>query len=103
MTEFSESVYKVTSKVPTGKVTTYGAIARAIGKPRASHAVGQALKANPHAPDVVPCHRVVMSDGDIGGYSGRRGVAKKVRLLKEEGVLVDSGRIDLSRFLFADF
>jgi O-6-methylguanine DNA methyltransferase len=102
VTEFSESVYRVTSKIPPGKVATYGSVARAIGKPKASHAVGQALKANPRPPNVVPCHRVVRSDGDVGGYSGRGGVAKKVRLLTAEGVRVESGRIDLGRFLFAD-
>lgn len=99
---FSESVYAMTSLVPMGKVTTYGAIARALGLPRASRAVGQALGANPN-PIVVPCHRVVRSDGGLGGYSGGEGQATKASLLAREGVQVSSGTVDLAKFLFAGF
>jgi len=80
--EFSESVYRAASKVPAGRVTTYGSIARAIGKPKASHAVGQALKANPHPPEVVPCHRVIGEDGKLHGY--RWGKERKQQLLRLE-------------------
>ena len=66
---FSDSVYAMTSMVPMGRVTTYGAIAKAMGVPGAARAVGQALGANPN-PIVVPCHRVVRADGVLGGYSG---------------------------------
>ncbi len=85
--------------MPAGKVTTYGAIAKKLGKPWASRAVGASLRANPH-PIVVPCHRVVMSDGRLGGYGGARGTPQKAKLLRGEGVRVRKGRVDLSKFLF---
>jgi methylated-DNA-[protein]-cysteine S-methyltransferase len=62
------------------------------GNPRAYRAAGNAAHRNPH-PVVVPCHRVVQSDGRIGGYGG--GVRKKIRLLAKEGVVVRKGRVDL--------
>ena len=100
---FSDSVYKLTSSIPKGKVTTYGALAKALGSPRAGRATGNALGANPNPIDVVPCHRVVRSDGTIGGYSGRGGSRTKERLLEKEGVVVVEGRVDLDRFLFTGF
>ncbi len=99
---FSDSVYKLTSLIPEGKVTTYGALAKALGSPRAARATGNALGANPH-PITVPCHRVVKSDGSVGGYSGRGGTRAKETLLREEGVVVVDGRVDLDRFLFTGF
>ena len=91
-TSFEDKVYDLLKKIPRGKVTTYGALAEAlgIGAPRA---VGQALRRNPFAPEV-PCHRVIRSDLSIGGYDGQtRGakLAKKRRLLMEEGVSFDAG------------
>lgn len=98
---FSEKVYSLTRQIPAGKVSTYGLIAKAMGYPKASRGVGMALRTNPN-PIVTPCHRVVMSDGLIGGYMG--GVEKKVKLLSSEGVVVDKGRVgDLKKFLFSDF
>ena len=94
MTEFSELVWGLTKRVPKGKVTTYGEIARALGKPAASRAVGQALRNNPN-PIAVPCHRVVRSDGSLGGYCGRAASLEKARLLKREGVLFKKNRIDM--------
>jgi O-6-methylguanine DNA methyltransferase len=102
VSKFAARVYELTSRVPEGKVTTYGAIARKMGKPRASRAVGAALRANP-TPMVVPCHRVVGQDGSLRGYGGAGGTPKKARLLKKEGVSVSDGRVDLSRFLFTGF
>jgi methylated-DNA-[protein]-cysteine S-methyltransferase len=99
---FSDSVYAMTSRIPMGKVTTYGAIAKAIGFPGAARAVGQALGANPN-PIVVPCHRVVRSDGVLGGYSGGEGPRTKAKLLAREGVQVTAGKVNLGKFLFADF
>ena len=84
---FSDSVYELTSLIPRGKVTTYGALARALGSPHAGRATGNALGANPN-PIVVSCHRVVRSDGTLGGYSGRGGSRTKERLLEKEGVVV---------------
>jgi len=100
MAEFSESVWELTRQIPEGKVATYGQLARALGMPGASRAVGQALKMNPYAPRV-PCHRVVRSDGGIGGYAGRRPerIREKARLLESEGVEVKNGRIEVKRFL----
>jgi len=91
-TEFEQRVYKLLKKVPCGKVTTYGALAEALGI-AAPRAVGQALRRNPFAPEV-PCHRVIRSDLNIGGYDGQTGgakLAKKRRLLKEEGVSFNAG------------
>ena len=99
---FSDSVYAMTSMIPMGRVTTYGAIAKAIGFPGAAQAVGQALGANKN-PIVVPCHRVVRSDGVLGGYSGGEGAATKAKLLAREGVQVSAGKVNLSKYLFSDF
>lgn len=90
---FSASdVYRVVSKIPKGRVSTYGAVARALRAKGASRAVGQILKVNP-TPIVVPCHRVVKSDGSIGGYGGASGSKKKIKLLRSEGLNVREGKI----------
>ena len=83
-------------KVPRGKVTTYRDLAHAVNT-RAYRAVGQALKNNSH-PIEVPCHRVIKSTGEVGGYAGYSTSDKKARLLKKEGVTITNGRIDLDRF-----
>lgn len=85
-TKFELKVYKITSKIPRGKTMTYGQIAKKLKtSPRA---VGQALKRNPFAPRV-PCHRVIMSDGTIGGFSGnkKKNIAIKRKLLIKEGAI----------------
>lgn len=88
--EFSKEVYNVVSMIPKGKVRTYGDIAKILkSSPRA---VGQALKRNPYAPRV-PCHRVIHSDGRIGGYNGVRDSIKKINLLRSEGISIIDGRI----------
>jgi|SRR6185295_6041672 len=79
----STDVYDLLVRIPEGKVTTYGDIAKILGHPGASRAIGRILNNNPN-PIVVPCHRVVMSNGDVGGYAF--GKAKKKELLKKEGV-----------------
>lgn len=84
LTVFQRQVLKAALQVPAGVVATYGEIARRIGKPRASRAVGQALARNP-IPIVVPCHRVVAADGSLTGYSGGAGVETKRSLLALEG------------------
>jgi len=84
LTPFMRAVYHVVAVIPKGTVMTYANVARAVGKPRAVRAVGTALNRNPFAP-AVPCHRVVRSDGTVGGFaSGSR--AKEV-LLRKEGAL----------------
>ncbi len=94
---FDRSVYALTARIPKGKVSTYGKIARKLGKPGASRAVGQALNRNPWAPQI-PCHRVISSNGDIGGFAG--GKKQKIKLLKQEGVKIGKGRINLDRYEF---
>jgi methylated-DNA-[protein]-cysteine S-methyltransferase len=85
LTPFQLSVLQAARCIPAGSVWTYGQVARSIGKPKASRAVGQALGRNP-VPIVIPCHRVVASDGSLGGYSGGGGLDSKRWLLRLEGV-----------------
>ncbi len=95
---FHRRVYEQLLTVPRGKVTTYGDLAHALNS-EAYRAVGQALRKNPCAPHV-PCHRVVSSDGRIGGFNGQTegpDVMRKITLLAAEGVQVTNGRIDLAR------
>ncbi len=80
---FKEDVYKVVKKIPKGSVMTYKEVAEAMGHPRAARAVGTILKMNQDSS--VPCHRVIRSDGKLGGYNGFQG--KKIELLKKEGYL----------------
>jgi O-6-methylguanine DNA methyltransferase len=100
---FTESVYALTAQIPAGRVTTYGALAKALGNPYASRATGNALRANPNPVTDVPCHRVVRSDGTLGGYAGRLGNKRKEALLAEEGVAVVNGKVNLTKFLFTKF
>jgi methylated-DNA-[protein]-cysteine S-methyltransferase len=85
-----DMIYKLVAMVPEGKVTTYAELARAAGKPKASRVIGQILNRNPD-PIVVPCHRVVKSDGNVGGYA--YGSGAKSKLLKKEGVKISKGKI----------
>lgn len=82
-------VYELlTKKVPEGKVTTYGDLAKALGHPRAARAIGQIMNRNPN-PFVVPCHRVVASDGGVGGYA--YGIKMKKEILAKEGLAFVAG------------
>lgn len=92
--DFNNKVYQLTKKIPKGKVSTYKDIAEKMGT-RAYRAVGRALRCNPYAP-FVPCHRVVKSDGTIGGFMGKikgKELDKKVGLLKKEGIFVKENKI----------
>ncbi len=94
---FNEQCYEILRTVPRGKVTTYKAIAQALGT-SAFRAVGNAMNKNPNAPKV-PCHRVVGSNGKLVGYA--HGLKKKRALLEAEGVAISNNEIvDLKRFLF---
>src|SRR5918995_5139510 len=86
----NEDVYELLRKIPAGKVTTYGDLAKALGNPSASRIVGRILGENPN-PIKVPCHRVVMSNGRVGGYA--YGTAKKRQLLENEGVSFTNGMV----------
>ncbi|MFL2493139.1 MAG: methylated-DNA--[protein]-cysteine S-methyltransferase [Candidatus Thalassarchaeum sp.] len=83
-TDFQKIVWKELLLIPRGETMTYKQIAEAIGRPRSSRAVANACGANP-LPITVPCHRVVRSDGSLGGYSGDGGIETKAKLLREEG------------------
>lgn len=82
-TDFQERVWKALSRIPYGATRSYSDIAREVGTPKAMRAVGAANGRNPLA-IIVPCHRVIASDGTLGGYAG--GLPMKVRLLQIEGV-----------------
>ena len=82
-TDFQIKVWEEVSKIPYGKTKTYKQIAEAIGNSKSYRAVANACAANPYAPQI-PCHRVVRTDGKLGGYSLKGGIEKKKRLLKEE-------------------
>ncbi len=96
-TEFERKVYLACSKIPKGSVSTYLQIARAIGKPGSARAVGNALNKNlysfkTHNPKhKVPCHRVVRSDGSVGGYA--HGTKAKISILEKEGVKIENGKV----------
>lgn len=98
-------VYDLLIQVPAGRVTTYGALAKAAGIPKAPRLIGAIMRGNPNAPKV-PCHRVVKSDGAIGGYSGSadENIRKKISLLESEGVRVKDGKImDFEKVYFDAF
>ena len=84
-TEFHLKVWAYLRKIPRGSVKTYLQVAKAIGKPLAARAVANAIAKNPYPPKI-PCHRVIRSDGSLGGYSGKGGIKTKRFLLKKEGV-----------------
>tara|TARA_B100001250_G_scaffold343995_1_gene312852 strand:+ start:1319 stop:1609 length:291 start_codon:yes stop_codon:yes gene_type:complete len=84
-TEFEIAVWKEIAKIPYGQTRTYKEVAIAIGKSNSSRAVANACGKNPYAPDV-PCHRVIRSDGLVGGYSGHGGKKRKKELLQKEGL-----------------
>jgi len=84
LTPFQKEVLEALQQVPKGSYVTYRELAERVGKPKASRAVGQALGRNP-IPILIPCHRVIATDGSLGGYSGAGGVATKRELLEFEG------------------
>jgi len=91
---FKDKVYKVAAKIPKGKVATYGQLARLAGSPRAARAVGMCMKENPDK-KIVPCHRVVASDGSLTGYNFGKGIPTKKAMLKKEGVVFKGEKVDL--------
>ena len=84
-TKFQLKVWSYLRKIPRGRVKTYSQVAKAIRRPLAVRAVANAIGKNPYAPKI-PCHRVIRSDGSLGGYSGKGGVKTKRFLLKKEGI-----------------
>lgn len=88
--------YRATRRIPRGRVATYADIARAIGHPRAWRLVGTVMSLNRNRK--TPCHRVVRSDGRVGGFGFPGGTPEKIRRLKREGVAIKNQRINLARF-----
>jgi methylated-DNA-[protein]-cysteine S-methyltransferase len=86
-TDFQKKVWAEIYKIPKGKTITYKELAQKIGRVRAVRAVANAVGANPLVIKI-PCHRVVRSDGKIGGYSGKGGIKTKKALLLKEGVKI---------------
>ena len=96
---FQQKVLNLTKKIPKGKVSTYKIIARKLNS-KAYRAVGNALKKN-KKPIIIPCHRVVNSDGSLGGYKGKLNSKEKIKLLRKEGVEVKKNKIvDFEKKLF---
>ncbi|HXG14557.1 MAG TPA: MGMT family protein [Candidatus Nitrosotenuis sp.] len=90
MNELERQVYKTLLKVPKGKVTTYSELAKAVGLKNGQRVIGRIMNRNPF-PVIIPCHRVVKSDGKIGGYF--YGQEVKTKMLSDEGLVVRDGKI----------
>ena len=82
-TKFQKMVWNSIATIPEGKVMTYQELAMKIGHPKSFRAVASACGKNPYVPEI-PCHRVIRSDGNLGGYSGEGGIKKKAKLLRAE-------------------
>lgn len=93
-----QKIYKKLLEVPKGKITTYGELSKAVGLKNGQRSVGKIMNKNPY-PAIVPCHRVVMSTGKIGGYA--YGEHVKVKMLNDEGIEIKNGKIlDLENKLY---
>lgn len=90
LTVFEKKVLKVIKKISNGRVATYKFVAKAVGRPRASRAIGNVLKKNPYLIKI-PCHRVIRSNGQLGGYS--LGSKKKLLILKKEGIKFKANKL----------
>ena len=86
-TKFQLKVWNYLKSIPKGQIRTYSEVAKGIKMPKAVRAVANAIGKNPYAPKI-PCHRVIRSDGSLGGYSGKGGIKTKKKLLKSEGILL---------------
>jgi methylated-DNA-[protein]-cysteine S-methyltransferase len=101
ITNFEERVYSLIRKVPKGKITTYREISFALGT-KAYQSIGNALRKNPYPPST-PCHRVIKSNGSVGGFKGQtkgEKVQEKITLLRSEGVEVKENKVNLNKYLF---
>ena len=86
-TKFQLKVWKYLKTIPKGKVKTYKQVAIGINRPKSARAVANACAKNPYAPKI-PCHRVIRSDGGLGGYSGSGGIKRELKLLRSEKVAI---------------
>lgn len=93
-----QKIFKKLLEVPKGQITTYGELAKAIGLKNGQRAVGKIMNKNPY-PVIIPCHRVVMSTGKIGGYA--YGEHVKIKMLNDEGIKIKNGKIvDLENIIY---
>jgi len=93
-----KKIYKKLLEVPKGKITTYGELAKAVGLKNGQRAVGKIMNKNPY-PVIIPCHRVVKSDGKVGGYA--YGEEIKSDMLTREGIVIKNGKIlDLENIIY---
>jgi methylated-DNA-[protein]-cysteine S-methyltransferase len=93
-----QKIFKKLLEVPRGRITTYGELAKAVGLKNGQRAVGKIMNKNPY-PVIIPCHRVVMSTGKIGGYA--YGEHVKTKMLNDEGIKIENGKIvDLKNILY---
>ena len=93
-----QKIYKKLLEVPKGQITTYGELAKAVGLKNGQRIVGKIMNKNPY-PVIIPCHRVVMSTGKIGGYA--YGEQIKINLLNDEGIQIKNGKIiDLEKKVY---
>jgi methylated-DNA-[protein]-cysteine S-methyltransferase len=107
LSPYQQAILRILAEVPKGKVTTYGDLAKELSRrdpkwaPGASRAVGTTMRNNPCGPQI-PCHRVIKSDGSIGNFRGgaKGAVDEKVGMLRDEGVTVVDGKIDLNKFRY---
>jgi methylated-DNA-[protein]-cysteine S-methyltransferase len=95
--EFKERVFRIVKKMPKGRVSTYAEVGRALGT-RGFRAVGNALNKSPGIKKGVPCHRVVRSDGKVGGFA--LGTTRKIEMLKSEGIGIINGKVDLGKYFY---
>jgi len=96
-----EYTYDLVRQIPSGMVSSYGAVAESLGDKRASRAVGRMMNQNPN-PDTMPCFKIVYSDGGIGGFG--RGINDKIRRLKEDNISVKNNKIEhFEKVFFDDF
>ena len=86
-TFFQKKVWNYLKKIPKGRIKTYKQVAIAINRPKSARAVANACAKNQYAPKI-PCHRVIRSDGRLGGYSGKGGIRQKLRLLRSENAAI---------------
>ena len=93
-----KEIYKKLLEVPEGKITTYGELAKAVGFTNGQRAIGKIMNKNPY-PVIIPCHRVVKSDGKVGGYAYGKEI--KIKILKKEGIKIKDGKIlDLENTIY---
>ena len=105
LSAYQKAILRILSKVPKGKVTTYGDLAKELSKrnpkwsPNASRAVGTTMRNNPCGPQI-PCHRVIRSDGSVGNFRGgaKGAVREKIGMLRDEGISVLNGKINLKEY-----